>query len=412
MSLTTSTQSPLPTLNFDTPQWDVNGPQIREYFVIPALACGLYGIFVLLCGASIYSLVQLNNRNWQTTLIPSLALFALFCSTTIYTVTIFIGRLENVLQQVILGSFALWPIENPVNVSSAPLFGPSSPGYEFIYCAPTAALTINILLGDAIVCWRACVIWQYNKIVMGMCVMLLLTTFALGTVDTTFSCLEISSSGYGSWKPDPHANGTGGLYQGFSYGVAATVLSLVTNMFATCAVMVRAWQSRRKLRQYFVTGPRASQVEKVFSLLVESGMIYCALWTVVLAWQAGTYDWGTIWAQGDNSFWDIFDVIINGALVHLIAIYPTVIIVLVALNRSHMESGFTRPSQDSVYALPLHPLTVAVNTTVSTRCDSQTPGMRSESVLVIGQEEYFVPRDFPEDFSTHTTEERKRVDTV
>ena len=80
---------------------------------------------------------------------------------------------------------------------------------------------------------------------------------------------------------------------------------------------------------------------------------------------------------------------------------------LVALNRSHMESGFTKPSQDSAYALPLHPLTVAVNTTVSTRCESQTPGMRSESVLIIGQEEYFVPREFPEELSTRTADERK-----
>ena len=44
MSLTTSTQSPLPTLNFIIPQWDVSGPQIREFVVIPALACGLYGM--------------------------------------------------------------------------------------------------------------------------------------------------------------------------------------------------------------------------------------------------------------------------------------------------------------------------------------------------------------------------------
>lgn len=80
MSLATSTQLSLPTLNFNTPQWDVNGPQIRETFVIPALTCGLYGtdrlishclrfnqsfllgIFVLLCGASIYSLVQYDYQ--------------------------------------------------------------------------------------------------------------------------------------------------------------------------------------------------------------------------------------------------------------------------------------------------------------------------------------------------------------
>ena len=33
-----------------------------------------------------------------------------------------------------------------------------------------------------------------------------------------------------------------------------------------------------RLRQYIVAGPVASQMEKVFALLVESGAIYCALW--------------------------------------------------------------------------------------------------------------------------------------
>ena len=87
---------------------------------------------------------RLNNRNRKTTLILSLALLALFCSTTLYTVTIFTGRLSNVLQEVISGAFALRPIENPVNLASAPLYGPGTPGYGFVFCAPTAALTINV----------------------------------------------------------------------------------------------------------------------------------------------------------------------------------------------------------------------------------------------------------------------------
>lgn len=36
---------------------------------------------------------------------------------------------------------------------------------------------LKILLGDAIVCWRACVVWRGNRSVMGACIMLLLTTF-------------------------------------------------------------------------------------------------------------------------------------------------------------------------------------------------------------------------------------------
>ncbi|KAI1784824.1 hypothetical protein LXA43DRAFT_190553, partial [Ganoderma leucocontextum] len=356
MSQTSSTQSQHPPYVFDAELWAEIRPVIRENLVGVALPFALYGIFVLLCGASIHSLVQHNNRTRPTTLILSLALLALFSSTTVYTVISFLGILEQSFIQVVYNGLDLWNIDS--GLGGAPPSDFSMDSEQFISCAPTATLTINILLGDAIVCWRACVLWRGNRILMGACIMLLLTTFALGTADTKYAC---SWEAGGSWQPDPHADGTGSLYQGFSYGVAATVLSLSTNLFSTAAVMVKAWQSRRTLKRYVVTGPMVSQTEKVFSLLIESGAIYCALWVMVLAWQAGTY-MGMGWIAGDNSFWDIFNVIMNGALVPLIAIYPTVIIVLVALSRSHVESGFTKTSsQSSVCALPLRPLTVAVN---------------------------------------------------
>lgn len=39
--------------------------------------------------------------------------------------------------------------------------------------------SLKILLGDAIVCWRAYVIWQGNRLVMVVSVMLLLATFGM-----------------------------------------------------------------------------------------------------------------------------------------------------------------------------------------------------------------------------------------
>ncbi|KAM5540003.1 hypothetical protein V8D89_006335 [Ganoderma adspersum] len=209
---------------------------------------------------------------------------------------------------------------------------------------------------------------------MAVCAMLLLTTFALGTVDTKYAC----RLGLGPWKPDRHANRSGNLYEGFSYDAAATVLFPSTNLFATVAVVLKTWQSRRVLRRYFVTSPTFSPTQRLFTLLVESGMVYCALWIVVLVWQAGKY-LGIPSHRGDNSFWDVFTVIINGALVPLIAIYPTIIIVIVVLNRSHIENSFTGTSHSSMsengfYAVPLPvpPLAIAVNTTVMTHCDSET----------------------------------------
>ncbi len=114
----------------------------------------------------------------------------------------------------------------------------------------------------------------------------------MGIVDMTYTCDQFHNTGLSRG-----AVGTGAMYGGYSYGVAATVLSFSTNFYATTLVGYRAWcvpshmpphpyfspigllrEARRRLRQYIVAGPVASQMEKVFSLLVESGAIYCAFW--------------------------------------------------------------------------------------------------------------------------------------
>lgn len=151
----------------------------------------------------------------------------------------------------------------------------------------------------------SCYFWRHlvrtrseNLHYLGMSSYLIISTVstALGIVDTKYTC-ELSLGSSGPWNPDPHADGNGNLYEGFSYGVAATVLSLSTNLFATGAVMMRSWyaasfplepkvayrlivcrQSRRVLKRYVVTGPVVSQMQRVFALLVESGLVYCALW--------------------------------------------------------------------------------------------------------------------------------------
>ncbi|KAI1791474.1 hypothetical protein LXA43DRAFT_889216 [Ganoderma leucocontextum] len=133
-------------------------------------------------------------------------------------------------------------------------------------------MRLQILLGDAIVCWRACVLWHRSRIVKGVCIAFLLTTFGK-QLTSPFTCVPSGNSSL-----DRHAVGTGSMYGGFSYGVAASALSFSTNLCATVLVGYKAWEARRRLRQYIVAGPVASQVEKVFALLLESGAAYCALW--------------------------------------------------------------------------------------------------------------------------------------
>ncbi|EJF55647.1 hypothetical protein DICSQDRAFT_73275, partial [Dichomitus squalens LYAD-421 SS1] len=142
--------------------------------------------------------------------------------------------------------------------------------------------------GDAIVCWRACVLWQGNRAIAFTLTPLVL---ALGIVDTVFRCMPSAR-----WTPDRHAIGS--VYAGLTYGVAAFVLSFSTNLLATLLVGYRAWyepighelgnadvrsmrisrKARHEFRKYIVVGPLRSQMEKVFALLIESGAVYCTFW--------------------------------------------------------------------------------------------------------------------------------------
>ncbi|KAM5545305.1 hypothetical protein V8D89_000918, partial [Ganoderma adspersum] len=330
------------------------------------------GIFILLACASAYFLIaRKDRRETASTLILSLALFGLFASTMVYTVAGFL---------YMKGYFLL--LFKRHSLSSA------EPAMLACDCARTAALTANvcvyfmlastivtdivilqILLGDGIVCWRACVVWRRNKVLVGACVALCLVTFALGSADTNNACT--SSSIESEWLPNRKI-GTGNLYEGSPYGVAATVLSLCTNLCATIAVALKAWYRRKTLKQYVVIGTTASRTGKMFALLVESGVIYCAIWIVLVAYQTGMYnhDGGrTADKTYLHSFWFVFGLIANSAVVPMIAIYPTIIIVLLALDRSHMESGFMKTEDTGYYRLPPHPLTVVVDTVVTTRRD-------------------------------------------
>ncbi|TBU27585.1 hypothetical protein BD311DRAFT_843096 [Dichomitus squalens] len=86
-------------------------------------------------------------------------------------------------------------------------YGPSHYGS----CANTAALTVNILLGDSIVCWPVLLLWPGNLFIRGVSIILLLATLALGAVDLRFTCpLEDLIWG---WSLDGNTGLPGGILE-------------------------------------------------------------------------------------------------------------------------------------------------------------------------------------------------------
>ncbi|KAI1791468.1 hypothetical protein LXA43DRAFT_430451 [Ganoderma leucocontextum] len=297
----------------------------------------------------------------------------LFTSTTIYVVTYALSSQSTIMETYISSVNDLWDTGNvfiDYPLDAALRLVKDYSGLQSCVC--TAALTINITLADAIVCWRACTIWHKNRVVRVACGVFLLATFVLGVINTTWTCQS----------PED------------------------TNLLATLLVGYKAWESRRRLRGYLVAG--GSQVEKLFALLIESGAVYCAIWGIVVAYEIIAYDSipSNMPAVG-FSFFDIFSILFDGALAPVVTIYPTIIIVLVALNRSHIEKGLSQHLE----SLPTPHIAVTVNTIMTSE---RTPHRMSE-VLVIdsdGQGLGFGDGVEDSDASTRRTSNEWKADAI
>ncbi|KAI0706651.1 hypothetical protein C8Q76DRAFT_801049 [Earliella scabrosa] len=315
------------------------------------LSTGLFGVATSLAVASTYILIGkgLNSPTLKLLLCATLVLYA--STTTFWT-----GNLRTSLTFSQGASAAAQAVDDcDVQAFFNPLR--ASRVQDQMACIETAALTINvcdllastssaliailifgqiqILVGDAIVWWRALLLWHGRSkgLLLALCIAFLLSTFALSIADTCQACnldLVREEAGYGQ------------LFSGTKLGAAASIMSFATNAMATMFTAYKAWEHARLLRSYFSRGKMTTNVERILILLTESGLVYGAIWLLVVIYQVGinkgtTYDESTF--QGD--YWGIIGYFVNGGLVPTIAIYPMAIIVLVALQKSQMENSFS-----------------------------------------------------------------------
>ncbi|KAM5540700.1 hypothetical protein V8D89_005731 [Ganoderma adspersum] len=192
----------------------------------------------------------------------------------------------------------------------------------------TVALGINVLLGDAIVWWRACVVWRH-RLVYCLGGVLLSVTVVCGSLGVYFT---------------PHLSSMNALFrlQGNKLAAASAVLSFATNVLATSLIGYKAWEHRQLLRAHLCEGHRQTRVLRGLALLVESGAIYSVLLAVVIVDQAVNGSAGP--TSPSSTFQEIEQDYTYDCFVPIVAIYPVLIIVLIALNQSPIDSGFSQPT--------------------------------------------------------------------
>ncbi|KAI0706699.1 hypothetical protein C8Q76DRAFT_629649, partial [Earliella scabrosa] len=125
--------------------------------------------------------------------------------------------------------------------------------------------------GDAVVWWRALVLWRGNRLVYALSALLLIAT--------------ISIDNYYLFNPQESLvteTPSGTFYAGDSWGFAASVFSLTNNVMATSFIAYKAWYHRRVIKASFKESSPRTRVERVLALLVESGTVYCVLWVSII----------------------------------------------------------------------------------------------------------------------------------
>ncbi|KAL1719754.1 hypothetical protein EV715DRAFT_263077 [Schizophyllum commune] len=172
----------------------------------------------------------------------------------------------------------------------------------------TVANNFNYLVSDAVVVWRAYILWSDSLVAKGI-----LLSFLTGT-------LAIQSD-------------------------VKLAFLLATNVVATVLIGIKFWYYRRDIKGALGLFTRKSQVEKVLVLLLESGITYCAIWI------AYTIIWTD--AEGLNISYYTSDTF--GSAIHNIAgIYPTFVVLVAMQSNAAQELLGTQVSQAMRFAdLPM-----------------------------------------------------------
>ncbi|KAH9954817.1 hypothetical protein BGW80DRAFT_1467538 [Lactifluus volemus] len=125
--------------------------------------------------------------------------------------------------------------------------------------------SINLILSDGIVLWRAWVLWDRRIVLFILPFLFLVCTLVFTMVDVVFV-----TDGFITHSMR-YAN------TGSAFGLAIWGLTLGTNLWATSFMFIRAWQHRRFLRSVFDKENAKSKAEKSLAFLVESGAIYLCI---------------------------------------------------------------------------------------------------------------------------------------
>ncbi|KAI0087953.1 hypothetical protein BDY19DRAFT_201301 [Irpex rosettiformis] len=189
---------------------------------------------------------------------------------------------------------------------------------------PILFATINGRITDAIVFWRAWVVW--GRTPKGLVIPSILWTASvvesigvvheLATVAPGVTA-SLDATSVTNWSVAPGETAADSIT---SWTVALTATACFANFWAVCMMGKRYYVYHKEV--VAILGRRQAQFRDLLVLLIETGILYCMLWLIFII----------LYMAGSQAMY-----IIIYSLVHLSGIYPTIIIVLVCLQATQQD---------------------------------------------------------------------------
>ncbi|KAI0695547.1 hypothetical protein BC835DRAFT_1414831 [Cytidiella melzeri] len=181
-------------------------------------------------------------------------------------------------------------------------------GDPMVY-VPTVLEIINCYIADAIVFWRAWVLWGKTSNALAIPLALWLASIAEGlavmhalAVDAPGEAASLAATTITTWT------------------VAFAATTCFSNFWAVCMIGYRYYIYHKEV--VVVLGRRRASYRTILVLIIESGLLYCLSWLLFII----------VYMSGSRGMYIMFHL-----LAQLTGIYPTMIIVLVCLRLTQQD---------------------------------------------------------------------------
>ncbi|KAJ3991211.1 hypothetical protein F5050DRAFT_1716274 [Lentinula boryana] len=305
------------------------------------VTCIAYGFNLLAGSIAVYLFVKNGTRGVARKALLTLTLVIMLSTTwdVINRAGLYLTQIDYILMRPLSGGILAQAVA--ANQATVP--------YEYVDGWP---VTINLLIGDGIVSWRAWAIYPHNILVRGLLIILMLANtgacFALAIF--LFNAVNISDVIMEDVNPS-------GQTHSLAMDTASVWVSLGVNAFATSIVALKMFRHRRSVRIISRKGSMTS-VEKLLLFLVESGSAFCAFQLLFAIFDTlNLYQTTTT----DSSI-QITTLILYSIFNGFTVLYPLAVIIMVSLNSSVIEASIHMQSSPG----PLDSPPIRMDTKVST----------------------------------------------